>query len=145
MIDRQITIRHHRPAPIPTPAPDDMNAARTQGVRRPHDRPDVEIVPEILHRDLEGQAPARQILPNRLHRPIPVPVLDVPMIAEGEKLRIETRVIGKRAPPRADAPHPGPGLTESPSLRRAQSLHTALVHHRIHAPDDSRTGDRLAR
>ena len=107
--DVQIAIGDHRAATIPPAPPHDADGGRIERVRRTHDRSDVEIVREVLDRDVERVTCEIEVGDDRLDRPVAIPVHDVAPIAVPQELGIEPRVVGPGQLVRTYADALGPG------------------------------------
>lgn len=88
-----IAIRDHRPTSIPSSPTDDVHFSGEEGIRRSHDRTDVEVVGEVLDAHMEGMTSAIEIRDDRLDSPVPVLIDDIAPIAVLEERRIQSRVI----------------------------------------------------
>jgi hypothetical protein len=66
-----------------------------------HDRSDVEIVFEVLDGNVEGIPFRIKVGDDRVEFPVAVLIDHVPVVAIAQQLRIQSRIIGKRARPRA--------------------------------------------
>src|SRR5699024_6472886 len=67
------------------------------------DRPDVEVVLPVLHRDVQGVPADVQVGDYRVHRLVAVLVDDVAPVSVAEQLRVVAVVLRPRALPWADA------------------------------------------
>ena len=98
-----VAVGDHRSSPVPPTAADDVHLGGEERVRRPHDRPDVEVVAEVLDRHVEGVPAPVEVGDDRLDGPVAVAVDHVAPVAVGQQLRIEPRVLRPRAGPGPDA------------------------------------------
>ena len=91
--DMLVAVGHHGTPPVPAPTPDDVDLAGHERIRRAHHRPDVEVVCEVLDRDVEGIPAAVEILDDRLQAPVPVLVDDVASVTFSEQLGVVVRFV----------------------------------------------------
>ena len=81
--------RATEPSTLSTPTRDSpVDAPSTHCVRGAHDGPNVEVVIEVFDGDFERQGARSHVRADRLHRPIPVAVLDVAPIPVSQQLTI---------------------------------------------------------
>ena len=64
-----------------------------EGVGAAHDRTDVHVVLPVLDGDVERVPVRVEVGDDGIHRPVPVPVYDVPPVAGGEQLAVVARVV----------------------------------------------------
>ena len=88
VINGQVAVGDHGPAAVPPLAPYDVDAPSAHCVRGAHDGPNVEVVIEVFDGDFERQGARSHVRADRLHRPIPVAVLDVAPIPVSQQLTI---------------------------------------------------------
>ena len=91
-----VAIGHHRPATVPPSLPDDVHLGRQEGVRRPHDAADVEVVLPVLDRNMEAMAMGVEVSDDRVPPPVAIAVDDVAPIAGSQKLGVQPGVVGPR-------------------------------------------------
>ncbi len=84
-----VAVGHHRAAPVPAAATHDVDLRRHERVRRAHDGADVEVVGEVLDRDMEAVTAPVEILDDGLEQPVPVLVDHVSAVTGGEQFRVE--------------------------------------------------------
>ena len=84
-----VPVGHHRAAPVPAAPSNDVNLRRHERVRRAHDGADVEVVGEVLDRDMEAVPAPVEILDDGLEQPVPVLVDHVSAVTGGEQFRVE--------------------------------------------------------
>jgi hypothetical protein len=101
--DVLIAIGDHRTSPIPPLATDDVDLLGQKGIRGANDRSDVEVVLEILDRNVERMPFGVEIRDDRLEFPIPVLIDHVAVVAIAQQIGIEPRIIGDRALPGTDS------------------------------------------
>ena len=99
MLDVLISIRHHCAAPIPPLLADDVHRVRKEGVGVSHDRADVEIVLEVLDRDMKTVPSSVEICDDRLSRPVSVLIKDISAIALRKQNKTATRTTGSQNVP----------------------------------------------
>ena len=97
-----VAVGHHRAAPVPPPAPDDVHLAGEERVGGAHDRADVEVVLPVLDRDVEVVPSRVEVGDDGLASPVPVAVDDVAPVAVARAAR------GRSAGRPATAPGHGP-------------------------------------
>src|SRR5690625_1941685 len=118
VVQVQIAVGDHRPAPVPPATAHDVHAGHGKGVCRAYHRADVEVVPEVLDRHVQPVAAGVQVGDDRLDAPVAVVVGHVAPVPLGEQLRVQPRVVGpglRATGPRTDTddgalPHLG-GVT----------------------------------
>ena len=100
----QVPVRDHGTPAIPAPTADDVHGRGVEGIRRPHDGSDVEVMGEVLDGDMEGPATGVEIRDDRIEPPVPVPVDHIARIAVLEELRVQPGILrpGSRMRPHAD-------------------------------------------
>lgn len=103
MADVLIAIGDHRTSPVPALAPDNVDLLGQECIRCAHNRSDIEVVLEILDRNMEWMAFRIQIGDDRIELPVPVGVDHVAVVAVAQQVGIELRIIGDRSLPRADS------------------------------------------
>ena len=91
--DVQVAIGDHRATAIPPLATDDMYSGGIEGIRGTHHRADVEVVCEVLDRDMERPAACVEIGDDRVQAPVAIGIHDIPRIAMLKELRIESRIV----------------------------------------------------
>lgn len=85
-----VPLGHHRAAPVPAAPANDVNLRRHERVRRTHDGADVEVVGEVLDRDMEAVTAPVEILDDGFEQPVPVLVDHVSAVTGGEQFRVES-------------------------------------------------------
>jgi membrane protein YqaA with SNARE-associated domain len=113
----QVAVGHHRPAPVPAVRSHDVHGCDVHGVRRAHDRPDVGVVAQVLHRDVQRDARAVEVGHDRLDAPVAVAVDHVAPVALGEQLGVEAIIGRPRLRVRTDPHLGGTGPAFSPGVR----------------------------
>ena len=81
MEDGQVLVCHHRATSVPIALSDDMDSRDIEGIRRPYDRSDIEIVLPVLDRDMQWSAAGIKISDDLLDLPIAVLIEDVAAIS----------------------------------------------------------------
>src|SRR5699024_4260656 len=88
----------------------DVHGRDGERVGRAHHGADVRVVPEVLDGDVQRMAAGVDVGDDRLAPPVPVGVDDVAAVPFGEQLRVQARVLRRRAgvrlAPRSDAYRP---------------------------------------
>ena len=84
-----VSVGHHRAAPVPAAPSNDVDLRRHERVRGAHDGADVEVVGEVLDRDMEAVTAPVEILDDGLEQPVPVLVDHVSAVTGGEEFRVE--------------------------------------------------------
>ena len=102
MADVLVAVGDHGPSPIPSPPADDVHLLCQERVRSTHDRADVEVMTEVLDRDVERVTPQVEVGDDRLEAPVAVAIDDVAPVTVGEKIRVQSLVVGPFADPRPD-------------------------------------------
>lgn len=103
MRDVEVAIGHHCSAPIPPAPSDDMDGMGREGICRTYHRSDVEVVVEILDRDVKLVTTGPQIRHDRVHTPIAVAINHIAAIALREQLWVPLVPRGPRLRMRANA------------------------------------------
>ena len=98
-----VPVGDHRAAAVPPLASDDVHLGGEEGVGRPHDRADVEVVLPVLDRDVEGMPSRVEVGDDRLEPPVAVAVDHVASVAVLEQLRVVVRLGRPGALPGSDA------------------------------------------
>lgn len=95
-LDVLISVGDHCASLVPSAFPDDVHRVGEEGVCVPDDRPDIEVVLEVLYCNVIAMTPHIEVSNNRLASPIAIFVKDVSPITISEKLRVEPVVVGPR-------------------------------------------------
>lgn len=88
-----VAIGHHRTAPVPSPAPDDVYLGGKEGVRVADDRADVEIVLPVLDADVERVAALVEVGHHGVPSPVAVAVDDVAPVTVSQEVVVEAGVV----------------------------------------------------
>ena len=101
--DVLVPIGDHRSPAVPSTASDDVHLGGQERVGGADDGADVEVVLPVLDGDVEGMSSGVEIVPDRLDRPVPIPVDHVASIAVGQQGEVEAGIVGPRERVRSDA------------------------------------------
>ena len=95
-----VAVRHHRAPPVPAPPAHDVEGLGVEGVGGPDHRPDVEVVPPVLDRDVEAVPAGVEVGDDGVEPPVPVALDDVAPVAVAQQVRVEVVARGPGARPR---------------------------------------------
>lgn len=91
-----VAVGDHRTASIPPLATHDVDGTGIEGIRRAHHRADVEVMGEVLDRDMESVTAGIEVVDDGLQAPVAIGVDHIAPVPVGEQLGIEPRVIRPR-------------------------------------------------
>ena len=95
-----VAVRHHRAPPVPAPPAHDVEGRGVEGVGGADHRPDVEVVPPVLDRDVEAVPAGVEVGDDGVEPPVPVALDDIAPVAVAQQVRVEVVARGPGARPR---------------------------------------------
>lgn len=130
-----VAVGDHGPSPVPPTTTDDMHLLGKERVGRAHDRADVEVMVEVLDRDMERMSTQVKIGDDGVEPPVAIAIDHIAAVAFGEQDRVEAGVIWDRADPRSDTDFRWCRLTFHSGDDSLLRVHTATMVIHTLGPD----------